>query len=255
MKFKSFQFPGFQSRKDIRVWVLIVFVLIAFCIGIGACLSPQFTRENFMKYLETSPNKESFTNEEESEKSEKAEENPECPDLLIKQGEQILLIHSKLPKSETNPQVFSSLHEYIDYVETQRKSGLRCPVLFLQQEETTQGETVYRMREDPLNPQGGLPVVPVQTPSPVEPAKVLDSSRVGNKFNNNMYPGFDAHGTQIGVYNVLDQIHDQTSTGNISDNPMDTNWGGVLHSQSAVDSGKYADRIVGRPTGLPKVFP
>jgi hypothetical protein len=253
MKVKSFKLPSFQFSKDIRVWVLIIFVFFTFCLGIGVCLSPQCTRENFMKYLESEhdQSKESFTDAENSEESA----NPECPDLLIKQGEQILLIHSKLPKSETNPQVFTSLHEYIDYVETQRESGLRCPVLFLQQEETTQGETVYRMREDPVNQQGGLPVIPVQTPSPTEPAKVLDSSRAGNKFNNDMYPGFDAHGTQIGVYNILDQIHDKTSTGNVSDNPMDTNWGGVIHSQSAVESGKYEDRIVGRPTGLPKVFP
>ena len=69
-----------------------------------------------------------------------------------------------------------------------------------------------------------------------------------------MYAGFDSHGQDVGVYNELDAIHNSTQQQQLSDNPMDTNWGGVTYSQEMVLSGKYADRIVGKPTMVPKVL-
>ena len=33
----------------------------------------------------------------------------------------------------------------------------------------------------------------------------------------------------------------------VSDNPMDTNWGGVVYTHNTVDSGKYKDREVVPP--------
>ena len=35
---------------------------------------------------------------------------------------------------------------------------------------------------------------------------------------------------------------------------MDPNWGGVIFSRKTVESGKYDDRIVGKPTMVPKVM-
>jgi hypothetical protein len=62
-----------------------------------------------------------------------------------------------------------------------------------------------------------------------------------------MYPGFDPYGQYTGVYTKLDAIHDSTEQAPVSDNPMDTNWGGVRHSVRQVASGKYAGNEVGRP--------
>ena len=237
-----------KLKKNLPMIVFIWFIIFTFLVGVGVCLSPKITKETMMNLLGSK--KEAFTENSE----ETGTENPQCPDVLIKQGSQLMLIHSKLPKSESNPIYFETLDDYTMYVEDQRKRGLRCPILFLQKENNAQGENVYRMRESPTELNGGFPIVPVQTPS-LEPVKVADATRSGNYFNKDMYPGFDSHGTYIGVYTTLDKIHDYTESGKVSDNPMDTNWGGVLHSQAAVESGKYDDRVVGKPLMVPKVFP
>ena len=72
---------------------------------------------------------------------------------------------------------------------------------------------------------------------------VKDSSR-DNHYNTNMYPGFDPTSNNIGMYTNLDKIHDSTSFSEISDNPMDINWGGILYTKQAVESGKYAENEV-----------
>lgn len=239
-----------KLKKNLPMIVFIWFIIFTFLVGVGVCLSPKITKETMMNLLGNK--KEAFTGD--SEETETGTENPQCPDVLIKQGSQLMLIHSKLPKSESNPIYFETLDDYTMYVEDQRKRGLRCPILFLQKENNAQGENVYRMRESPTELNGGFPIVPVQTPS-LEPVKVADATRSGNYFNKDMYPGFDSHGTYIGVYTTLDKIHDYTESGKVSDNPMDTNWGGVLHSQAAVESGKYEDRVVGKQLMVPKVFP
>jgi hypothetical protein len=53
-----------------------------------------------------------------------------------------------------NPIQFGSLDDYIRYLEVQRKSGIHCPVLYLQQESNDQGQDVYRMRPSPFDLQG-----------------------------------------------------------------------------------------------------
>ncbi|KAJ1420821.1 hypothetical protein B484DRAFT_433406 [Ochromonadaceae sp. CCMP2298] len=119
---------------------------------------------------------------------------------------------------------------------------------YKQKESNTQGQDMYTMRPSPFNMDGGIPSIPVN------PVAVMDASRDNPEFNQNMFAGFDSHGQDIGVYTDLDVVHNSTQTQQLSDNPMDPNWGGVIHSQESVLSGKYADRIVGRPTMVPKVL-
>jgi hypothetical protein len=73
--------------------------------------------------------------------------------------------------------------------------------------------------------------------------KDLDASR-DNGYNQGMYPGFDPQGLFIGRITEIDKVRDSTKDAEISDNPMDPNWGGVLYTQEQVDSGKYIDNIV-----------
>jgi cytoskeletal protein RodZ len=77
-----------------------------------------------------------------------------------------------------------------------------------------------------------------------EPVIVQDASRENTNYNTNMYAGFDPTSQYVGVFTNLDQIHQSTSYSELSDNPMDSNWGGVLYTKEAVDSGKYADDVV-----------
>ena len=214
--------------------ICVGFLLCLFFIGFVFCLNPHVTRENFVETLQ-----------EDSLERVRTSKN-KCPDLLIRSGNELKLYNTKEPRNETNPKVFQNLDRYLEYLEYQRKKeGIRCPVLFLQEESNTQGETVYRMRPSPVQLQPGIPVQPVE---------VMDSSDDRKPFNQGHFQGFDAHGQQVGQYTKLDSIHDSTMNAKISDNPMDPNWGGVSFSQASVDSGKYAGSEVGKPTMNPKVI-
>lgn len=180
------------------------------------------------------------------ETTESLESNAaECPDLLVQKGNILLLYNTKQPTVEgTNPIPFFNLDEYINYLEIQRKKGLNCPVLFLQQENNAQGEDVYRMRPSPFELQGGLPSASTINNDVVN---IVDAARANPPYNMNNYPGFDAQNQYIGVYTNLDKIHDSTQMNNISDNPMDPNWAGTTYTQQMIDSGKYEENNITTP--------
>ena len=176
----------------------------------------------------------------------------DCPNLLIKSGNSLLLFNSRLPQIPgTNPLPFFNLDEYINYLENQRKKGIHCPVLFVQEENNTQGQSVFRVRPDVFNPQGGLPIqnpLMSQTTQQQSPIQVTDSSIQHRPWNSNQYPSFDPTSQYIGKYTNLDAIHDSTFKGQpLSDNPMDANWGGILYTKHSVDSGKYKENEVVPP--------
>jgi hypothetical protein len=172
-----------------------------------------------------------------------------CPDLLIKQGNALLLYNTRIPEIPgLNPIPFYSLDDYTNYLEIQRNKGVRCPVLFLQEENNAQGDTVYRVRPSPMNLEPGLPTNVLPEPVPVQPVKVSDASRDNPPYNKGQYAGFDPYGQQVGLYTELDKVHDSTSTdAPISDNPMDINWGGNEYTRKQVASGKYDENNVFRP--------
>jgi hypothetical protein len=209
--------------------VFVIFLLILFGIGIAFCLNPWVTHENMVNMLQ--------------EESLEQVHGNSCPNLLIRKGEELHLHNTQLPKSSSNPLIFPNLEKYLEYLQAQRKKNIRCPVLYVQEENNAQGKTVYRMRPGPTS---------LHAEAPVEPVEVMDASRDRKPFNDGNFAGFDPYGQHIGQYTELDAIHDSTTQARMSDNPMDTNWGGVLHSQQSVDSGKYAGREVGKPKLVPK---
>jgi hypothetical protein len=211
--------------KPITTFFLI-FLLASFVSGIYFCATHQVHMVDF---------KEGFGEDLQGPTS------LDCPDLLIKSGNSLLLYNSSQPEIPgVNPLPFFNLDEYINYLDGQRKKGIHCPVLFLQEENNTQGKSVFRVRPDIFQPQAGLPTQ--QQPIPI---KVVDSSDDRAPWNQNQYQGFDPTGQFIGQYTTLDAIHDSTYKGkSLSENPMDENWGGVLYTKQAVDSGKYKDREV-----------
>jgi hypothetical protein len=213
--------------------IFFVFVLLLFAIGVALCLNPNITKENMENMLS-----------DEVPLERVQVENQSCPDLLVRSENKLYLHNTKMERSETNPIVFEDLDKYLEYLQAQREKNIRCPVLFVQEENNAQGQTVYRMRPSPTSMEGG---------APVEPVRIVDSSRENPPFNQNQYAGFDPQGHDVGRFTELDQIHESTANANISDNPMDPNWGGTLFSRQAVESGKYADREVGKQTMVPKV--
>ena len=129
--------------------------------------------------------------------------------------------------------------EYVEYMERQytdiQQSNVKrtdaqgkyipiapCPVLYLTPETNAQGKQVYRQNPDP-NPRWSA------SANGVRP---FNSYSVGGK---NADATHYITGTQF------------PSNPMISDNPMDTNWGGVIYTQQMIDSGKYDRRTVGKP--------
>jgi len=210
-------------------------------------------------------------------------QNSNCPDLLIRKGNALLLYNTSKPEDETNPIPFANLDEYIYYLEAQRKLGNTCPVLFLQEETNTQGEDVYRIRPSPFEQEGGLPsITDINKKNPYPPMslsdtskhyspppsaiseinnstlskqiplniiveKTKDASRENAPYNDGEYASFDPHGQYVGVLTDLDVLHHSTNKTKFSDNPMDPNWGGVELTQKMIDTGKYEDNNVTKP--------
>lgn len=174
--------------------------------------------------------------------------NRECPDLLVQKNDRLLLYFTNQPKEDgKNPLPFFSLDDYINYLEIQRNKGIKCPVLFLRQENDAQGNDVYRMRPSPFHLQGGLPATTEVLPKDHEIVKYLDASRDNGPFNQNNYPGFDPQNMFVGMYTDIDKVHDSTQLAKKSDNAMDSNWGGVEHTNMMVESGKYDENQITRP--------
>lgn len=197
-------------------------------------LFPHITFEG----LENNPNTQ-------SDKDDPVDET--CPDLLVKNGSELLLYNTRKPNKEgDNPLIFRNLDEYITYLEVQRKTGTICPVLFLQKENNTQGDDVYRVRPSPFKNGAGLPITDnLNTSINSTPIPVKDASR-DNGYNQNNYAGFDPYGLYVGRITTVDKIGQSTEDPRVSDNPMDPNWGGVLYTQKSVDSGKYDENKVTR---------
>lgn len=172
------------------------------------------------------------------------ENSDRCPNILIQHGSDIFLYNSKVEKVPgVNPIRFKSLDDYSEFMDWLQGRGIRCPVLFLQFSYDTQGQAVYKMRPSPTDLQGGLsPNVPY-SPAPAALVQLMDASRDNPPFNNQMYDGFDPLNFNMGDYTPHDAaFREKELTMKYSDNPMDSNWGGIRYSESVVASGAYADR-------------
>lgn len=191
---------------------------------------------------------------------------PRCPDMLIQEGSKIYLYNSKLAKIPgVNPIEFENLEDYTEFLDWQRSQGIRCPVLFLQKSFDAQGNSVFKVRPDIHNPQGGLPPStgsgvnpqqpPIQPPE-YDPALtdsylhkdstlLVDATRNNPPYNQNLYPSFDQSAYYDGMTTPLDEMDKQfEKPGTISANPMDSNWGGADYTQTLVDKGYYKDNEV-----------
>lgn len=91
---------------------------------------------------------------------------------------------------------------------------------------------------------------PATSPSPLTNMQFLqyeDATRDNPPYNEGNYNGFDPYGLYIGRLTEVDKIALQGEQEEVSDNPMDPNWGGILFTQQAVDSGKYAGNEITKP--------
>lgn len=85
-----------------------------------------------------------------------------CPDLLVRKGNGLSLLHSNLPKKMgTNPLYFDTLEDYKIYVDRERENGIHCPVLYLRESNDIQGNDVLKVFADPFNEEWGIASLPI----------------------------------------------------------------------------------------------
>jgi hypothetical protein len=148
---------------------------------------------------------------------------PQCPNFLRQEGTSIVLYDLNQPASNVNPAIFTSLDEYAQFVKEQEAKGVKCPVLELQK-----GIVGSSLSNAPIAP-------PISTD--------LEGSRI---FNQGDYPPFDPFNDV--VYGGMKKSENMENPEDVmSDNPMDTNWGGVQYSAQTLASGKYDGDMVTRP--------
>lgn len=229
----------------------IVFLLI--CFSLGAYLySTETIKELLTERMETASSPSSSPSASSPSSSSPSTTEDECPDILMKRGETYHLYFSKQPEiAGVNPKVFNNLGEYDAYQQDQQTNGKSCPILFVQEEYNAQNEPVYRVHDQPNsgNASGAGWTHSVLNPDQPVPQHVqrTDASRAHAPYNQGNFAGFDPYGQDVGKITDLDELAMKPETEEISDNPMDPNWGGVMYTQQLVDAGKYKDREVTRP--------
>lgn len=171
------------------------------------------------------------------------DDSKSCPNILIQKNKEFYLYNSKQEKIPgVNPIKFDNLEDYVEFLEWQRKNGIRCPVLYLQQTFDAQGKKVYKVRPSVTNLQGGVPPNIHKKPNNT---LLVDATRNDPPYNKNSYPAYDNTSYYVGTTTPLDtKIKQQSENMLYSPDPMDDNWGGIEYTQDLIDRGVYADNEV-----------
>jgi hypothetical protein len=146
-----------------------------------------------------------------------------CPDVLIQDGDGLILKNTKLAEIPgVNPVRFKNLEEYTEFLEWQQSQKINCPVLFFQKTYDAQNNGLYIQRPPPF-PKGE-----VHPNADTPPPSMLT------------YPAMDTHNQTIGSNTYLDQYFDVNETQEVvSANAMADNWGGAPYSVASVAAGNY----------------
>ena len=162
-----------------------------------------------------------------------SDEDPKkgCYDLLVKKDGRFYLYNSKVAYVPgVNPVVFNDLEEYGQYMEWEKKHGMKCPILMVEKTIDTQNESKYNLMPKPLNDPSEINMFNgVSVASNSQPLnKTIDNPKI-QKFND-----------MINEY-LSDSTIDGNTTLNKSANAMDTNWGGTEYSRKMVTNGHFTN--------------
>lgn len=182
-------------------------------------------------------------------------QNPDnCPNMLVQNGSRFYLYNTR--KHEVpgiNPIVFESLEQYVDYTAYLKSTGQNCPVLYLQNINNTQGENVYKEKEDPQNPQKEVAASTPEPQTPYDQKMYMDN--LAQTISQNLSVGEIKNINKLsltksvlskepaGCSRMPDDIKPMELQG-MSADPMTPNWGGPEFTQSLIDQGYYAGNEV-----------
>jgi len=200
----------------------LLLALLVFILGLYFIIKkPQMVNREYFKNKEEIPDK--------------------CPNMLILKDNKFYLFNSKrkiIPG--VNPIMFDSLDEYSKFIEWQNSNNIYCPVLHLQYTTNTQNEDLLVIKPDVFSTNAGT-LNKTSSLSKNNMNNNQDDYDIShNKYNTNMYSGFDKYNQRIGLLTELDKKF--ISKDKISDNPMDPHWGGNKYTMDKIKQGKYKDR-------------
>jgi hypothetical protein len=143
-----------------------------------------------------------------SKKEKEGFTSGQCPSIMIKRDDQILLYNPKYMKIPgVNPIVLKNLKEYDEYLKWQRANKLNCPILHLEQMYNTQGLEQYEIKQ---SFKSNTPVGPLNHDIPII-HKTPDINNMLEQSNNSMYNSefnspYDPYNQEIGTYTGKDKI-------------------------------------------------
>lgn len=145
-----------------------------------------------------------------------------CPDKIFKNDGKLYLYNTKMKNIPgKNPIKFDTLDKYSNFIISQNKKGINCPVLYIQSGKT-QTQRFPSMNKTLL----------------------VDSTRNDTPYNHNMYPGFDQSSYYVGTTTPLDEMNYEQKKSPLSPDAMDDNWGGEKYTEKLIHSGYYSENEV-----------
>lgn len=147
-----------------------------------------------------------------------------CPTLLIKkEGKLYLYNKDKVEVPGVNPIIFNNLEEYVEFMDWLRAKGIRCPILYLEEEYDTQNKKNYKVKDDPWS-----------SSKTTSKKKYYPSNTDKVPVDPSAYDDMDQ---DIGKKNKIDErFHSKKK---YSPYAMDSNWGGPEYTRKLVKEGEF----------------
>ena len=167
-----------------------------------------------------------------------------CPNMLIEKNGKVYLYNTNLANVPgVNPIQFNNLEEYTEFLKWQKSMNIDCPVLYLQYTNDTQGQNVYKLRNDFQDTKyGAPPVIPVNLKNP-QNTMLSDANHDDGEYNSNSYPGQDPQDQYIGQNTPLDEMNDYQRYYLSTDNAMMDNWDNGI-AEKHIAQGVYDENNV-----------
>jgi len=167
-----------------------------------------------------------------------------CPNMLIERDGKIYLYNTNLANVPgVNPIQFNNLEEYTEFLKWQKSMNIDCPVLYLQYTNDTQGQNVYKLRNDFQDTKyGAPPIIPIDLKNP-QNTMLIDANHDDGEYNMNSYPGQDPQGQYIGKNTPLDEMNDYQRYYLSTDNAMMDNWDNAI-AEKHIAQGVYDENNV-----------
>ena len=165
--------------------------------------------------------------------------NNQCPNLLVKKGNELHLVNTKKAMIPgVNPIKFKNLEEYAEFVKYQKHMKINCPILYYEETYDTQNNKGYRLLNDPFDKNSGLPshFSDNYNINNRKNVKINDATMDKPPYNHNQYQGFDEQNQHIGLKTKIDDIKLEDV------NPMETHWKGDAATKQSIQRGDFVGR-------------